>query len=738
MPLVKFFVYFIALLFISCNQYASFSQSNNEITLLDSARKTFVLTYPDIEPPGDNYKPPKKLYSIKAPQIAEWTKTAGKDEHIILSGYNLQNSDFEIYSNEGVNQANIQYRDNEKAIITVDISLKRWSQLLVWPKNLYGYGKPIAINKAEIWWAGPEISRINDVVSIYGRNLTNNNDTLISYVYLRSIKSNNTIRVKIKKANPYKVDFVVPDVLQGIYELWIHNGHGGKWGWSDPILISIEKPINWDNKIFSFNVQTQNPSSLQNIIDQASEYAFKNKTFATVKISEGTLYISEPIVHKSRVQIKGVRNRTLIKCASEFENKNGMIQSANSEYISLNDLTIDASGKADFLNGIINYREKNNFIWLNNVSIISRGEKAFDFHNSAFIFIKGGKVTGGGLGKENFFGTARQVLIDNVIFKMSDLALMALKFQGGSCISITNSSCFNLGEKRSEKGMGRFIVIDGSWGYTSNIYIGHNITAGLESIKEVDDNMGEQILWEGHYGRWKGPVKKASSNTLELSDLTLDGTSFAVTIVKGKGFGQTRKIQKNESDILTIKNAWNVIPDSTSWAQIGAWNEKSVVYKNNFDGTKRVVTQEEHSASAAIEAYGGVFDLIVDGNKIRSTRYGIRNFVTMEGQNVDASSSKGKTVDPHYFHLYQNNLINNCRWGITQTSLHSENNGIGIFGCIYRNNKVSNSIVSDVVNEVDKKAQATINTNVFEYNELTVPPTIGGLHQIFYKNAKKK
>jgi hypothetical protein len=706
--------------------------------VLDSARKAFVLTYPEMEPPGDSYKPPQSSYSANAPQIAEWTKTAGKDESVILSGYNLRHSDFEIYSDEGINQANVQYRDNEKAIITINKSFKKWSQFLIWPKDVQGYGKPVAVNKTEIWWVGPEISRIGENVSIYGRNLTNNNDTLISYVYLRLIKSKKTIRVKINKANPYKVDFVVPDVLQGIYELWVHNGHGGKWGWSDPILISIEKPINWDKEIFSFNVQTQNPSSLQNIIDKASEYALKNKTFATVKLSEGTLYVSTPIVHKSRVQIKGVRNRTLIKCAFEFENKNGMIQSANSEYISLSDLKIDASGKTDFVNGVINYREKNNFIWLNNVTIISRGEKSFDFHNSAFIFIKGGEVTGGGLGKENFFGTARQVFIDNVIFKMSDLALMALKFQGGSCISVSNSSCFNLGEKKNEKGMGRFIVIDGSWGYTSHIYIGHNTTVGLEPVKEVDDNMGEQILWEGHYGRWKGPIQKASANTLELSDLTLESTSFGVTIVKGKGFGQTRKILKNELGILTVKDAWNVIPDSTSWAQIGAWNEKSVVYKNNFNGTRRVVTQEEHSASAAVEAYGGVFDLIVDGNKINSTRYGIRNFVTMEGQNVDAPSSKGKTVDPHYFHLYQNNLINNCRWGITQTSLHSENDGIGIFGCIYRNNKVSNSIISDVVNEVDKKAYATINTNVFEHNELKIPAKMGGLHQIFYKNAKKK
>jgi polygalacturonase len=348
-----------------------------------------------MEPPGDSYKPPQSSYSANAPQIAEWTKTAGKDESVILSGYNLRHSDFEIYSDEGINQANVQYRDNEKAIITINKSFKKWSQFLIWPKDVQGYGKPVAVNKTEIWWVGPEISRIGENVSIYGRNLTNNNDTLISYVYLRLIKSKKTIRVKINKANPYKVDFVVPDVLQGIYELWVHNGHGGKWGWSDPILISIEKPINWDKEIFSFNVQTQNPSSLQNIIDKASEYALKNKTFATVKLSEGTLYVSTPIVHKSRVQIKGVRNRTLIKCAFEFENKNGMIQSANSEYISLSDLTIDASGKTDFVNGVINYREKNNFIWLNNVTIISRGEKSFDFHNSAFIFIKGGEVTGG-------------------------------------------------------------------------------------------------------------------------------------------------------------------------------------------------------------------------------------------------------------------------------------------------------------------------------------------------------
>src|SRR5208283_1753142 len=65
-----------------------------------------------------------------------------------------------------------------------------------------------------------------------------------SWVYIRPWSSNSGTAFNpcaVTQVNPYKVTFTVPGNLSaGSYEVWIHNGHGGQYGWSGPLQFTVD------------------------------------------------------------------------------------------------------------------------------------------------------------------------------------------------------------------------------------------------------------------------------------------------------------------------------------------------------------------------------------------------------------------------------------------------------------------------------------------------------------------
>ena len=63
-------------------------------------------------------------------------------------------------------------------------------------------------------------------------------------MYIRPWGANsNTVSTPcvVLQVNPYKVTFTVPGSLSaGAYEVWIHNGHGGQYGWSGPLEFTVD------------------------------------------------------------------------------------------------------------------------------------------------------------------------------------------------------------------------------------------------------------------------------------------------------------------------------------------------------------------------------------------------------------------------------------------------------------------------------------------------------------------
>ncbi|KAA5548767.1 Ig-like domain-containing protein [Adhaeribacter rhizoryzae] len=713
------------------------------------APQRFTKPSPEPAAPGDAFTPPVNgTASTSAPQAAEWTRTAGPDESIVLTGVNFsrytgadagKDTRFMIYGrNSTQKEARIQRLDNDKTILTLPKDLPGWSMYLIWPGNEAGYGNPIAVNKTDVWWAGPDKATRNQTVSVFGRNLAQNNDTLRSYIYLKPVGGGGQW-VNVTDVNPYRVDFTVPAGLpNGEYEIWAHNGHGGQYGWSGPQKITIYDGPQWTNTVFNVknygaagNGYNNDTDAIRKAIDAA-----RQSPGATVYFPAGTYMISSYLHIYNDVKWKGDgRSNTIIKCAPTFNSEYGMVFGNVARTFSISDMGFDTN------NNFRGNRDKPVIlrdcqdVWIHNVRFNFKGFNLLDLHNSRRVFM----TNTDHIGISTFLGNCSQLFIDRNNFYMTNDSDMALHTWGGGGISMTRSTCRDLDNSNLSSGAGwgkgRFFVGNGSWGSNHLTYLANNITYDLtpRPAGDVDQNSGEQFLWEGNLASWAGypSSSSATSTTLNgLSGYTNESNSKYVAIVKGKGLGQTRRIITNSGGVITLDEPWNVIPDASSYIVVGDFADRIAIYKNSFDGKARASTSPTHVAAAAIEPFGGSFNVIADNNTMTDLQQGIANFSTQHTTGMD----------PNFFNLFTNNTMRNVKWGMyNEVGRFSRNEGTFMLGITYRNNTVESAVSAGFYNSLPQSADV-LNASVYEHNAINNAPEglitskEGLSNLLFYKN----
>ncbi len=185
--------------------------------------------------------------STNVPAIAEWTRSNNPGDTMALTGSRLsifsdsaegRDTRFVLFGQSGAGKitadALIQRLDGMQAAITLPEELPADQMYLMWPRNSNGFSKPVAINRTEAWWVGPDLVSRGESFSVYGRNLKLGNKDCYLYIDGYGWITNTT-------ANPYKADFVVPsDLANGTYTVYVHNGHGREYGWADGIQITVQ------------------------------------------------------------------------------------------------------------------------------------------------------------------------------------------------------------------------------------------------------------------------------------------------------------------------------------------------------------------------------------------------------------------------------------------------------------------------------------------------------------------
>jgi hypothetical protein len=296
----------------------------------------------------------------------------------------------------------------------------------------------------------------------------------------------------------------------------------------------------------------------------------------------------------------------------------------------------------------------------------------------------------------NFFGTTDQVLVEGCRFIGHRDANSLVYIWGGSQFSFTGCSAQDYDTASATgQGKGRFISGAGLWGPTRDLYFGGNTTHDLTPRDDpgVDQNSGEQFMWEALDTDWRGAVSTAGASDVTCPSLGYDPSGSIAVVVAGAGLGQSRRISGWDAaqTKLTVDQPWQVRPDSTSVLSIGRFLSRVGVYGNAFDGKPRAPASPTHIASSGVQPFGGSQDLVVRRNTFHELRCAISNW-SMSG----GSDPQARWTQPNFFNLFTDNRIEACRWAISQ--IHADWDGVptvadyAILAAVYRKNTVTGNV----------------------------------------------
>jgi len=652
----------------------------------------------------DAYTPPVdgSVPATTAPAFAEWTRTGGPDDTLVLTGDQFsrytgsnegKDTRFLIYgqtreTDGGTGDGLIQRLDGLTAAVTLDDDLPAGSMYLLWASNEDGYGYPIAVNQTETWWIGPEKATRGDTVSVYGRNLSHDGGTTDSWVYIKPTGAQAGLWATVTAVNPYKVDFTVPGSLaDGDYEVWVHNGHGGHYGWAGPLTLTVDSGPGWTGA----EVSVQGFGAVgDGVTDDAAAInaavnALRNSG-DTLYFPAGTYLVGTGFEPMTNLRWSGDgKDVTIIKLADgfatppEWDTSSLIYAGSGARNLEFRDMTFDADGHLGGWDLI--HLPASEDIRFTNVRMASQGYRAFNFDASRRVFLTNSEI----ISRETNLGTASQVFIDGCDFYGTNDGGILVRTRGGHEVSITNCTAQDYDNSDPNSGdgwcLGRFFSGDGVYGTLGRFYIGGNTTTDMtpRPSEDVDQNSGEQLMWEDwmpHY-QYSGSPVAATADTVTFSDIEQADTTYRLIVVDGKGLGQYRRVASFDepTKTVTIEGRWNVIPDATSTLVLDVTLEQVVVYDNYLDGKDRAPTSPTHIASSGVQPFSGALDFIADGN----TFHQIRNAISLWG-NPSLGGNR-----PVYFGLYANNQIVENRWGVYLFG-QAPDKGANFLGTIFRDN----------------------------------------------------
>lgn len=641
----------------------------------------------------DTFTPPVTATAplASAPEIAVWTESANPGQSLSISAAQLsalpasdQSSDTQFISYGQTNSTNgelvedtIQQLSPNIATVTLNPANTDNSMYFLWAENASGYSAPVAINKTDAMWIGPNQASPGETVSVYGQNLTYSASDPRSWVYLTQAGSGTGQWLSVTSANPYQVNFVLPENLaSGTYQVWVHNGHGGDYGWSSPMTLTVASPYLYNGPVFNVmnygakgDGVTDDTAAFEAAIAAASKYVG-----ATVYAPAGTYMVSQLNVGAEQLLGDGQGKTVLLETPSSDPPYAMLWVTSDAQ---VKDLTLDSNNVA--LSDLMYGRFQTN-LHFTNVTFDAHQTPYFDIHADDLVFFEDCNMIGSG----SFLGTASQLFIDGCNFYGTNDANTLLYSWGGNGISVTNCTAQDYDNSDPDSGAGwakgRFFVASPEWGTETNVYIADNTTIDL-GVRPTypDQNVGEQISFEGQELSDYPPCGflAATEDTVTVSGLPSDfsGVSYEVIIVAGDGVGEHVPIAGYDptTGTITLVHPWTVLPDATSTILVGEIVDGVVIYHNNLSGKGVLPT-----ASAGVEFWGGGENLIVDSNTITNVRNGI----------YIASLDDGGSVEPAYFNLIQNNIITNVQYGVI---LGNDGTGgeIGAVGEIERDNHVA-------------------------------------------------
>lgn len=550
---------------------------------------------------------------------------------------------------------------------------------LIWVENSEGAGSPVCVNRTTPTWVGPLGNTVpaGGKKRVFGRNMSHNRGktTSDSFVYIEPAAGGAFITCPVNTVNPYMVEFTVPlGTPSGNYDLYVHNGHGGAYGWGDPLSITVAP--DWVRGATTVNLVpggTDDTATIQNAINTLT--ALPNG--GTVTLSGGSFIIRDTIDLKSNVELKGsgmASTTVLVRLSAPRSYGVGY----SGDHSALSDLTIETCSASAIPTTDVGaiYPSSPKYAKYTNVKVIGdAGTTEYNniapgsyaeitgcefyrqFYTDGNCWVHNNTLYGGfyayteaSVYMRSWYDVFENNHVETAVWPVNPAngSLNYIKPDGSLANWITWDPTLRwmTWAKRVALASCSFSYIAGT---TSN-----NVA--------VQDNRGEMILFHGYPCQWYGNVLSTSGLTLNLrTDGLVNGQAVTIAnygdsnlgglvggspvpdarpsywpldgnwaiVISGKGLGQARQIVSHTSKSVTIDKPWRIQPDATSTIVVSYMYVGNTVYNNDLNAFPPGYVQQ-YSASTGVDIDGNGWQNSVEGNTSRRT-YGGRSILANSG-----------------------------------------------------------------------------------------------------------
>ena len=626
-----------------------------------------------------------------APVVGEWNRTAKPGETFSLTGTRftartggLAGSDTRVLlwaagAGGGTLYTLQMWKVSADLIMASVPDNIPFGVYLVWVENEAGPGVPIILNRAQAEWVGPlgNGAVAGSTKRVFGKDLSTNRGETTSYVYIRPAGGTGLpVACAVTKVEPLAVWFTVPVSLSdGDYEIFVHNGHGGTYGWSQPQKLTV-RPA-WVRGSTEIVLNDTTTASRSADIQAAVNTLAALPNGGTLRLGPGTFRLVTNIDLPGKVRILGAG-----KTQTTILGQGGLIRlAANGGFhIAFEEFSFKADvdsyiliWSGSFSGGVenedllvrnVDFRvssDKNSGIGLSlavkRVEITGCTMDGAIFGACTDWWIHDNQLHGGrndgdgaiGIRSDSSSDDYGRLVLENCLAKTLDWPVGPggsrnyLDFLPPSEIIFPGIPAGSVWCAR----LVHFAVNQASINYS---YIAHNTTQDVA----IDSNKGETILFHSSESDRYAQVASNSGRTLTIrTDGAIDGnpgfrllrdggspiaafTSVPdrigygstidkgtyVVLVDGTGRGQLRRIVSHSATTITVDSDWRVPPDSSSKFVLSFIYLGHLQYKNNMSALPIGWSETQHVASYGVNYDGNSYFCVGESNTNRRTYYG--------------------------------------------------------------------------------------------------------------------
>lgn len=256
---------------------------------------------PAPELPGLAYALPERPSAPGVPLIYSFTPEAGPDQSCLLVGEGLLGCELTAWGAHPDSaggralQPKVQLATDGALVATLPERAYE-GPVVLWAKNQAGYSDPLVLNAPQVWWCQPEIAEPGGVLRIFGRSLTQAPGLARAFVYLAQ-PGQPGVWLKVSFAGKYQLLAELPAQLEpGSYQLWVHAGQGGPYGWGGPLPLAIRaRPERKPDAPVAFS-----GGDLQAAVDRLAAAGG-----GTLKLAAGTFDLAGTLVIPAKVHVQG-------------------------------------------------------------------------------------------------------------------------------------------------------------------------------------------------------------------------------------------------------------------------------------------------------------------------------------------------------------------------------------------------------------------------------------------------